>query len=70
MTFNLLFLPQNEDVNDMKLDFNFDSTEFSKLADDNGKAGKATIELTHAMNIDADLNFKIASVKKVCSCVT
>lgn len=50
----------------MKLDFSFDS-EFSKLTEDN-KA--KSMELTHAMHIvqastDAELNFKIASVKKV-----
>lgn len=60
---------QNEDVADMKLDFNFDSSDFSKLTDDNSKSAKQ-IELTHAMHMvqastDADLNFKIASVKKV-----
>ena len=49
----------------MKLDFKFDPTEFSKLADDSGKSGKGAIELSHAMNIDADLNSKIAAVKKV-----
>lgn len=59
----------------MKLDFNFDSTEFSKLTDDSGKAGKAAIELSHAMNMvqastDLDLNFKIAAVKKVRDYVT
>lgn len=53
----------------MKLDFAFDS-EFSKLTEDN-KSAKA-MELTHAMHMvqsstDADLNFKIASVKKVSS---
>lgn len=51
----------------MNLDFTFDS-EFSKLTEDNKSA--KTIELTHAMHMvqastDADLNFKIASVKKV-----
>lgn len=57
---------QNEDVSDMKLDFTFDS-EFTKLTEDN-KA--KSMELTHAMHMvqastDAELNFKIASVKKV-----
>ncbi len=45
----------------MKLDFAFDSLTEDKSA--------KTMELTHAMHMvastDADLNFKIASVKKV-----
>ena len=51
----------------MKLDFNFDSTEFSKLTDDSGKSSKATMELSHAMSmVQAPAEFKIpASVKKV-----
>ena len=50
----------------MKLDFTFDS-EFSKLTDDNKSAAKS-MEL-HAMQLgqstDAELNRKIAQVKKV-----
>lgn len=56
---------QNEDVGDMKLDFTFDS-DFSKLTEDNKTK---SMELAHMHMVqastDAELNFKIASVKKV-----
>ncbi|XP_065226926.1 protein PRRC2C-like isoform X3 [Planococcus citri] len=65
LSYKVNFIP-NEDVSDMKLDFTFDS-EFSKLTDDNKSAAKS-MEL-HAMQLgqstDAELNRKIAQVKKV-----